>query len=415
MRWAGLTRYLGDYGWKSWVVTAAPPARTSGENPIVVSCPRRRTLNDAYRALRSRHAGSDATTGDDASPVPSSGGGGTWDRLRLEAGALLSIPDAARGWILRAASRARRLIAEVKPDTVVSTGPPHSAHVAGWLATRATRVPWLADLRDPWAGPNTSAWQAWPEHRSTIWQHSLELLERLVFAGAAGVVCNTKEFRAALEDAYRGIAVHWVPNGVDRALLPPRSSDRFPGLSVAYVGTLYGGRTMSPVLRALRAILDRGGDNGPHGLTLRVAGSIGPEALATLRQDIEALALQDHVEMLGALTRADALSLSGRSSIAIVLAQGQQLQVPAKLYELVAMGIPTVAIAELGSATHQEARRVGAMAVSPDDPLALSDMMVSALRGNAPRPDAELVDYGHLARDMHTLLAGLERERGTAA
>src|SRR4029450_11893458 len=55
MRWAGLTKYLRPLGWKSWIVTAAPPMPTSGHaDAVVISCPRRTTLNDIYRRFRQR-------------------------------------------------------------------------------------------------------------------------------------------------------------------------------------------------------------------------------------------------------------------------------------------------------------------------------------------------------------------------
>src|SRR5256885_5040333 len=47
----------------------------------------------------------------------------------------------------------------------------------------------------------------------------------------------------------------------------------------------------------------------------------------------------------------------------LVLAQYQPLCVPAKLYESVALGTPTLVIAEPDSAAAREARRLGAMTV----------------------------------------------------
>ena len=56
-----------------------------------------------------------------------------------------------------------------------------------------------------------------------------------------------------------------------------------------------------------------------------------------------------------------ALKVVSRSRLAVVLAQQQELQIPAKLYESVAMGIPTLVVAPPDSAAGIEGERVGAV------------------------------------------------------
>ncbi|HUL49083.1 MAG TPA: glycosyltransferase [Gemmatimonadales bacterium] len=404
MRWSGLTKYLARHGWTSWIVTAA--AATG--HPNVISCPRRPTLNDAYRRLRARNdssAGSDAPESAGELAGEPRSGVGILGRLRLEAAALLAIPDQGRGWILRAARAARKTITEVWPDAVISTGPPHSAHVAAWLATRGTGVRRYVDFRDPWAGPTTAAWLKFPEHRSLVWRAWTETLEPMIVRSAAGVLCNTPEFAAALGGIYPEIPVHCVSNGVDLDLLPPRETERLPGLALSYVGTLYGGRTLRPILAALRLFLDR---HPNADASLRIAGHVDAQSLARLEAEIGELRLRAVVHILGVLSRAAALSLAGRSGLSIVLAQGQELQVPAKLYELVAMQVPTVAIAEPESATFNAAQRLAAWAVAPDDirtlvrvfeGAAAHDIVASARQ--AARTD---VSYERLAGELNEVL-----------
>jgi glycosyltransferase involved in cell wall biosynthesis len=407
MRWAALTKYLAPHGWKSWIVTgaaASTPATGNGNGPVVVSCPRRTTLNDLYRRFRLRNGTAVRQWEWDSNGNGRGRGRGLLTRVRLEAGMLLSLPDDARGWVLRAAARARRLIAELQPDAVVSSGPPHSAHLAAWLATRGSKTRWLADLRDPWAGPVTGAWRASPSKQSLLAQFLTERLERLVAHSASGMLCNTQEFAAALSERYPDVPVTWVPNAVDRELLPSAAAEPLPGFGLAYVGTVYGGRNLRPVLRALRAFLDL--HPGTEGCTLRIAGPIEGKQNAALRRDIEELALHDHVELLGVLSRAAALQLVARSRLGIVLAQDQELQVPAKLYELVGMGVPTVVIASERSAAASEAKRVGAIAIDPADTTSLVQVMESLTNGGArPRTNGAAVDYRDVVGRVASLLA----------
>jgi glycosyltransferase involved in cell wall biosynthesis len=411
MRWFGLTKYLAALGWRSWVVTSTEPeADQIPAGVTVLSCPPHRTLNHLYRDVRHGLA---RTGGASASPQRSSpgaegGGGLRWlGQLRHEAGMLLALPDAGRGWLLRAARQVRRLLARVRPDAVVSSGPPHSAHLVAWLATRGRRTRWLADFRDPWAGPITEAWQQEPTRRSYLGRWLVSRWERLVVGAASGLVGNTREFAAALAGRYPGAEVVWVPNGVDRELLPAGRPERFPGLAMAYAGTLYGGRDLLPVLRALRGFLDRRPLAVQCGPLCRIAGSFEGMSLTDFEAEVAALGLQGQVAYLGLLPRAAALELLARSRLAVVLAQKQEYQVPAKLYELAAMGVPTVVIASAGSASSSESRRLGATAVEPGDIAGMVRMMedVWTERAAGGYPDA-LIDYRDLAPRVSELLSG---------
>jgi len=415
MRWAGLTKYLQPLGWKSWVVTAAPPApRAEGASTVVVSCPRRATLHDWWRRLRNGKA-TPAPRGQLAQAEASNGQSGMVGQLRLEVAMLLALPDEARGWVLRAAARTRTLIRQMKPDVVVSSGPPHSAHLAAWLATRGTRTRWLVDLRDPWAGPVTEAWRSGPWYQSFLSRFLGAQLERLALAGAGGVICNTQEFAAAMRVRCPAVQAAWVPNGVDCALLPSPEIALFPGLAMACVGTIYGGRDLQPVLEALRMLLDTStriaGEPAPM---LRVAGVLEPPYADRFERDVRRLGLEQSVAHLGVVSRDAALTLVARSRLAFVLAQGQDLQVPAKLYETVAMGVPVVVLAPASSASASEARRLGAFAIEPDDHIGIVRLMERVWRGPVPAVSGgrEAVSYARVAELVDDVLSGRAPTRG---
>ena len=415
LRWGGLTKYLARLGWSCWVVTAASTAGTQVASGVTVeSCPRRRTLNDLYRWLRLRPGLQRVGKGgNDPFEEPLEQATLGWvARMRLEAAMLLSVPDHGRGWILRAAARARRLIAVVQPDVVVSSGPPHSTHLAAWLATRGTGTRWFVDLRDPWAGPIAATWRSSPAYQSRLSRWLITRLERLVVTSANGVLCTTRDFAAALRASYPGVPVEWVPNAADRELLPARSPDPFPGLGIVYAGTLYGTYDLGPVLRALRRFLDRHRGAAAQGTKLRIAGHFEPQHERALRLEVRARGLENFVENAGVLSREAALNLVARSRLAIVLAHRSEWQVPAKLYELVAMGIPTLVVAPGESPAVREAVRLGATVAAPDDVPAI-DQLMEALwvgrRSTARDPALDvLVDYGARATHVSRVLMGME-------
>ncbi len=411
LRWAGLTKHLAQHGWRSWVLTAA--ASANGPSGVTVtSCPGGRTLAGLYRAVRSGVPARTAppVAAPDASPVVAhrSALSRSLAALRAEGAGMLALFDEGHGWILRAARRARALIAHVRPDVVVSTSPPHPAHLTAWLAPRGRRVRWIVDFRDPWAGPVTKAWIAMPALRGLASRSLIGAAERLVMRSAHGVLTTTRELADALNARYPKMPVAWVPNAADSDSLPTRSAAPFPGLAIAHVGTLYGGRDLGPVLRALRVFLERCPAAARAGATLRNAGAVDAVQLAALQRDVRSLDLGGRVELHGLLPRAQALDLLARSGLAVVLAQDQDFQVPAKLYEAMAMGIPTLVVTERESATGREAVRLGAFLAEPGEVERMAGFFEEcwSRRGHTPDVDPELCDYRALAPTVAALLHG---------
>jgi glycosyl transferase family 4 len=328
--------------------------------------------------------------------------------LRSEASGLLYMLSEGEGWTLRAARRARALIDQVRPEAVVSSGPPHLAHVAAYLATRGKkRLKWFVDLRDPWAGPVAKAWQQQHDRGSRIARAVTSSMERLVLRAASGVFTTTKELAAALTARYPQVAVTWVPNGADPAMLPTRSPQPFRGLGIVHLGTLYGGRDPAPVLRALKLFLDRFPEARRDGTMFRHAGAEEPAHTVATRRVIEELDLGEHVTMQRPLPRVAALDLLARSTLAVVLAQDQDYQIPSKLYESVVMGIPTLVIADSGSASAREAQRVGAFVAAPDEVERIALIFEQLWKGPAYNPTgaAAPCDYQSLAPAVANLLA----------
>lgn len=408
LRWAGFTKYLTGWGWESHVVTAATGDADLPPGVAVTRVPRRTTVNDRYRAvrLRQRAQGGGRDMGRREPMRPS---GPT--RLREEIATLLSFPDHGRGWILRAARHVRHLVASFHPSLVVSSGPPHAAHLAAWFALRGNEVPWVVDLRDPWAGPLTDAWIDSPIVRSQLAGALTRRLERLVARSATVVTGTTEQFVTALRKTYPATRVEWIPNGVDDALLPEAPVDQYAGLAVAYVGTLYGGRNLDLILRAFRRFLDTHPEAAAAS-RVRVAGPCEERHGEEFTRRVGSLGLGGHVDRLGTIPRPAALALVARSRLAVVLAQGQEYQVPAKLYELVAMGVPTLVIASPEDASWTEAARLGAFPVRPDDVEGVAAVMhrawVEGGEGRAPAPrarDWEQCTHRTMAESVHHLLS----------
>jgi glycosyltransferase involved in cell wall biosynthesis len=211
---------------------------------------------------------------------------------------------------------------------------------------------------------------------------------------------------AALGASYPDVPIVCVPNGVDADGLPRLDQQRFPGLSVAYAGRLYGSRDLGPVVRALGMFLQRHPEAGQAGSRLRIAGPADSYHTRVFKDAVAAAGVEPYVEMLGVLPRAEALEVVSRSRLAVVLAQEQELQIPSKLYESVAMGIATLVVAPADSAAGIEGNRLGAVVRDSGDVEGIACVLEQLWRDGARErsPCSVPITYDAIALQVDHLL-----------
>jgi hypothetical protein len=216
---------------------------------------------------------------------------------------------------------------------------------------------------------------------------------------------NTPQFASALRVTEPDLDVTCLLNGVDLEHVPQRDAITVQRGSIAYVGTLYVGRNLSSVCAAMRQLLNDKPEAAAS-LRLNVAGPMAHPHRRQFEDDIVAAKLTSLVNIHGVLPRAQALDLLTRSSLALVLAQDHPMQVPAKLYESVAIGVPTLVIAEEMSAAACEARRIGAMTLDGANVEGLRSLLEDMLAGRIPtKIEAKgPISYANLAQEWDSLL-----------
>jgi glycosyltransferase involved in cell wall biosynthesis len=411
LRWAGLTRHLAQRGWEVRIITASAGAAdvVHPDGLYVDEIPRRVILQDRYRrwklgrgVKRGVTIDGQARTGAGDGRAQREPGEGAWRSVRSELAALLSFPDHGRGWVLRAARATRRVVRDWVPDVVVSTGPPHSVHMAAWLGLGRSGTPWIVDLRDPWATPATPFMQ-------TGWSGAVaRRIEASVFRRADTILTTTPELQEQLQYRFPGAALSWIPNGVDVRELPPREECRDPGLSICHLGTVYYNRDPAPVLRAFATFLATHPGAASTGSRIRFVGSVSGDFLRELERTVVDLGLTSHVEITGAVPRERALEFLAGSRLALVLAQGQDIMVPAKLYEAVGLGLRTMVVTEPDSATAREGRRLGVAVHRSEDEAGMVATMEEAWSGDGMTegivPVPKRVDHAHLAGELEDIL-----------
>jgi glycosyltransferase involved in cell wall biosynthesis len=303
-RLLGFARHLPKFGWEADVV--APPMIPWEPQDAGLE----RQVPDATRVERV--------------PYPS---GSLSKPLRKVA------PYAA--WLPSAWPVCRRLIRERRPDALLTSGPPHGVHAAGWLLKRLEGVPWVADFRDPWrAGADDEG----------RWR--LEgMVERRVMREADVIVANAPRASEAVRAAFPSEAakVVTITNGYDpeRFARPVPPGPRYASIRITHLGEIYHGRDPRPFLDAIRGLL---GDAVP--LRVDFYGRSADSAL-NLGAEVSRRGLEGIVHDRGQVPYDEALRAMIDSDLLLVLdTPGRRVGIPAKLYEYIGAGRPILALSE---------------------------------------------------------------------
>jgi hypothetical protein len=390
LRWQKLSRHAAERGWGIDVVTIDPsslgprdPSRLEElpDSTRVFGVPTRRHWVDRLGALittlarvtrkRSGGGGNGTTTASHGAPRGSVGRAEATFRLRspsdLRRAVHAWLEYATEGRWARDAGRLACQLYNSHHAAVITCGPPHMAHRAGARVQRATRLPFVMDMRDPW-----SLVERLPAFLgSPVWWRLAERHERKVLARAALVVVNTKPHREALGRSYpeardRIIA---VLNGYDDDPLPPsRHNARF---TIAYAGTIYLDRDPGPLFKAAAAAV-RDLDLTPTEFGIELMGSVQEFDGVSIQSIAQGVGLADFVRTRPPGTRAEALDFLAEATMLVSLPQDSDLAIPSKVFEYMRYDAWVLALAERGSATEEVLRDSGADVVGPTDVTGIS-------------------------------------------
>jgi hypothetical protein len=251
------SRYLSDYGWQPIVLTISPNAyprrqNTGHDMPAGVVTARAFGLDTArHLSLRGAYP--------------------QW----------MAVPDRWVSWWPTAVGIGASLIRKHRPDAIWSTFPIATAHMIGLALHRLSRLPWVADFRDPMVEVDPITGEEFPRdplvRRASSWieARTVNSCTRAVFttAGTLGMYAN--RFREVEDRRWAVIA-----NGYDEedfAAAPPAGPVRIiPGQPaiLLHSGVLYPfERDPLPFFQAL-AELRRSGKISPKVLrvVLRATG-----------------------------------------------------------------------------------------------------------------------------------------------
>ena len=380
------TRYLGEHGWRSTVLTLKRDAYEvqdpglERQIPVDVRVVRTGFLNvKRHLSIRGVYPGS------------------------------LAVPDSWIGWWPWAVRAGRRVMRLDPVDLVYSTSPHATAHlVALWLARRTGR-PWVADFRDPWyedpPEPGTPRVVQWAAKR----------LERMVVHRASRVVASTERGRARMAARYPNEPLEKftaIANGYDEedfgTTVSPASEPK-KELLIVHAGSLNPAfRDPRPLFAAVREAANAGALDVSN-LRFRFLGSGPFGESGEMRQALEAAGLQGRVEFRPRVKYDQALAELATAELLLLLQASSDTVdlVPAKLFEYLRAGRPVLAVVEPGATAAVLQQVGGGWAVDPGSPGELREAITAAYRAwRAGTLDKLVADPRALKQFSRERLAG---------
>lgn len=280
-------------------------------------------------------------------------------------------------WALTGRRLVRQAIARERPDVVVATSPPASGLLAA--AGVVGELPFVADLRDLWAG------NPYYDRGSAV----LAGLQGRALERADAVVTVTEACRDNLVALHPGLSdrVFVLPNGFDPALLRRRRpAPAHEGPSrLLYAGALYGSHNGVGLVRAMEQLRGRA--------ELGLVGVVDPLTRREVARGAAEVTIHPPVSWDEAIERILA------ADVAVVItttSAGGDMALPNKLFEALALGRPVLALVAAGSETARLLGRLGQQVgiARPDDPTAIAAALEALLADPPPPvPPKALADF----------------------
>jgi glycosyltransferase involved in cell wall biosynthesis len=153
-RWLKFVKYLREFGWEPIIYTAENPEYPIIDASFEKDIPKGITIlkqpiwepYQLYKKLIGQKKEERVVSG-----FLQEKGRKSWaQNFSLWLRGNIFIPDARCFWIKPSVNFINGWLQNNNVDAIVSTGPPHSMHLIALGVQRKTKLPWLADFRDPW-------------------------------------------------------------------------------------------------------------------------------------------------------------------------------------------------------------------------------------------------------------------------
>jgi hypothetical protein len=241
-RWLKMVKYLRNYGWEPIIYTPENPEYPEIDESLLKDIPEgieviKRPIWEPYTFYK-KLVGLKKQDKISAGFLTEKKKIGITEKFSVWVRGNFFIPDARKFWIKPSIKYLLGYLENNTVDAIVSTGPPHSMHLIALGLQKKTKIPWLADFRDPWTGIDFYA--DLRLSRSANSRH--RVLEKAVLMNADAIVVISqnmeKEFKIIFETKYSIIT-----NGFDTEdILINNPDNHLQKFTLAHIGSIPSNR-----------------------------------------------------------------------------------------------------------------------------------------------------------------------------
>ena len=256
---------------------------------------------------------------------------GFWERVWMRKVAPYFWPHRAPIlWWRQARQQIEALQREIHFDAIWATSDPLTPLALASEASRASGIPWAADIRDCLNVQHIGSW-----YKRSFFRRE----ERRLCRQADRVVTVSDGLAQALH-RITGNPISVIPNGFDLSLLPAEPQPPTRLFTILYAGTLVLGRQdPRPVFRALELCLERG--HIPRSEVELLFLGTRPESV---KQVLSGFSEQLPVRVLPRMKHRQALALQSQASILLLAHASEQGVMTGKVFDYLAAGRPILAV-----------------------------------------------------------------------
>jgi hypothetical protein len=282
-------------------------------------------------------------------------------------------------WTLPSAIGALMLALRFKPNIILSTGGPASAHLAGIAVSKLIVLPVVIELQDPLSGGDIGR-----NKQARGW---LYRVEKLIVAAADKTVYVTKAAAAFAASQFKSSKVFCVyPGAKDFAIVPgPRKINTNGKLRVIHLGSLYATRNFRSIIAAIDCLIESG--------KLKSSG-VELINLGHVAKDIsEEILLKPYVKILPPVSREEALRIAADCDVTLLIQNSDErskVTIPYKTYDYLNLGNGMLALLNSDELT-ELLTRCGHIAAPLSDIDAIARRLAILLERSAARVNPKVV------------------------
>ncbi|MFQ5964632.1 MAG: glycosyltransferase [Candidatus Scalinduaceae bacterium] len=253
---------------------------------------------------------------------------------------IIAFPDSKIGWYKFAFKSASKFLLKEKIDVIISTSPPVTTHLIARKLSKKYKIPWLADLRDPWA-------QLYADNKLGLIKYFDKRLATKTLNDADILVTVTKPQADVLKALFKDKKVFCITNGYDTDDFPEKSLKLTDKFTITHTGKFCKGERDPSLLFGVVTNLIKKNRIKKDLIEIKFYG----KKEDWLLEEINKYNLEGVVDLCGLIPRQKVLERQRESQLLLLLRLNNEKEkgdCPAKLFEYFGARRPIVATGGYG-------------------------------------------------------------------